>query len=288
MKPNQKSILFASLAIMAWSTVATVFKLTLEEISPLQMIFGASITSALLFRSVHHFNFKKKKYLPFSFSSFVLGLLNPLLYYIVLFSAYHILPAKIAQPINYSWPLFFVLFLAVFQKEKLRLISISGILISLVGLVIIVNEYYQSQVEWNLTGILLALASAVIWASYWLFRIRIKEEQSASLFWGFLAGAIVSGIVLIFTEDGFSFSGRSIWYCAYIGLFEMGIAFLLWQKALSLSSNKALISNLIYLSPIISLFMINKGLGEKITPGILIGLLVIISGIILQKFTSKE
>ena len=34
-----------------------------------------------------------------------LGLLNPLLYYAVLFKAYDLLPAQVAQPLNYTWAL---------------------------------------------------------------------------------------------------------------------------------------------------------------------------------------
>ena len=34
-----------------------------------------------------------------------LGLLNPVAYYLVLFKAYDLLPAQVAQPINYAWPI---------------------------------------------------------------------------------------------------------------------------------------------------------------------------------------
>ncbi len=34
-----------------------------------------------------------------------MGLLNPFLYYIVLFKAYDLLPAQQAQPLNYTWAL---------------------------------------------------------------------------------------------------------------------------------------------------------------------------------------
>lgn len=283
MKSQQRSLLYALMAVLAWSTVATAFKLALEEIAPIQLIFVASTTSAFLLLSIIYFRSGKKRFLPFSLSSFVMGLLNPILYYLVLFFAYDNLPAKIAQPINYSWPLFFVLFLMVFRKEEVKVFSFIGLLISLAGLIMIVNENYQNRAEWNSVGVLLAFLSAFIWAIYWLLRLKVKGSDSRSLFWGFLAGSVVSGIYLVFRQGGFDMSMNGILFGVYVGIFEMGITFLFWQKALKITSNRAFTSNLIYLSPIISLFIINQGLGEKITLGILAGLLLILSGIFIQR-----
>ena len=34
-----------------------------------------------------------------------MGLLNPVAYYLILFKAYTILPAQVAQPLNMIWPI---------------------------------------------------------------------------------------------------------------------------------------------------------------------------------------
>jgi drug/metabolite transporter (DMT)-like permease len=69
----------------------------------------------------------------------------------------------------------------------------------------------------------------------------------------------------------------------YIGLFEMGITFILWLKALTFSENTAKVSNLIYLSPFISLIFIRNVLGEPIFLTTIIGLSLIVTGIFLQQ-----
>jgi drug/metabolite transporter (DMT)-like permease len=70
---------------------------------------------------------------------------------------------------------------------------------------------------------------------------------------------------------------------AYIGFFEMGITFVLWLKALRLSETTAKVGNLIYLSPFLSLVFIHYLVGEEIRGATLLGLVLIIAGILLQR-----
>jgi drug/metabolite transporter (DMT)-like permease len=69
----------------------------------------------------------------------------------------------------------------------------------------------------------------------------------------------------------------------YIGLFEMGITFFVWLKALSLSDNKTKTSTIVYLFPVISLFLIAFVLGEKIIISSIVGLALILGGILYQQ-----
>ena len=70
---------------------------------------------------------------------------------------------------------------------------------------------------------------------------------------------------------------------AYVGLFELGITFLLWLKALKLSKTTAHVTSLIYLVPFLSLVLIWAVVGEQILPSSVIGLILIVAGIVLQK-----
>ena len=71
----------------------------------------------------------------------------------------------------------------------------------------------------------------------------------------------------------------------YVGLFEMGITFVLWLKALKLSKTTALIGNLVFLSPFISLIFIHFILHENILPSTFVGLVLIVIGIMLQRYS---
>jgi len=69
----------------------------------------------------------------------------------------------------------------------------------------------------------------------------------------------------------------------YVGLFEMGFAFLFWLKALQLTETTDKISNLIYISPFFSLFIIHYIAGERIFLTTITGLVLLVGGILFQK-----
>ena len=63
----------------------------------------------------------------------------------------------------------------------------------------------------------------------------------------------------------------------------MGITYILWLKALSLSRTTAQVGNLIYLSPFLSLFFIRIVVGEPIAASTVLGLALIVTGIVAQR-----
>lgn len=64
----------------------------------------------------------------------------------------------------------------------------------------------------------------------------------------------------------------------------MGITFIIWDKALQLTKKPVIVNNLIYLSPIFSLSLINLFLGEKIESPTFLGFILILGGILLQYY----
>ncbi|MCB5269410.1 MAG: EamA family transporter, partial [Candidatus Cloacimonadaceae bacterium] len=69
----------------------------------------------------------------------------------------------------------------------------------------------------------------------------------------------------------------------YVGIFEMGLTFVLWMNALQLSESTAKVSNLIFLTPFISLLFIRFTLNEPIHIATIAGLILIITSNIIQK-----
>ncbi len=61
---------------------------------------------------------------------------------------------------------------------------------------------------------------------------------------------------------------------AYIGVCEMGVAFVLWLKAMKYTDNTAKIANMIFIAPFASLVLIYFFVGEQIYPSTLIGLVI--------------
>lgn len=71
-------------------------------------------------------------------------------------------------------------------------------------------------------------------------------------------------------------------------MFEMGLTFLLWLKALRLTRNTARIANLIYLSPFLAMAFIHLLVGEEIRASSYLGLLFIVGDVLLQGNVKNE
>lgn len=288
MKQQSKAYFYALIAVLLWSTVATAFKLGLQTLSPLYLILVASAVSLVAFFVVILFQGKVGELFKVSLSglgkSALLGALNPFAYYLILFQAYSLLPAQVAQPLNMVWPIVLALLSAPLLKQKITARNLVAILISFIGVIFISSQGSLSgMANTNLTGALLALGSSLIWALFWILSVLDKRDSLFKLFWNFAFGFIYL-LITAFVFTDFSLPDpKGLPAAIYIGLFELGITFMLWMKAMQLSENNAKTGNLTFLSPFLSLIFIHFILGETIYATTFIGLVFIISGIWVQQ-----
>ncbi|MCP4551570.1 MAG: DMT family transporter [Bacteroidetes bacterium] len=283
------SYIYALTAIFFWSTMSSAFKLTLGYIDYVHLLLFTSFFSIIILFIILILQKKTNQLKQFTkkdfFSSSILGLLNPFLYYFILFKAYTLLKAQEAGTLNYSWPIVLVLLSIPLLKQKISIKSIGAIFVSFLGIIIISTEGNILSLQFtNLLGVGLAVGSAIFWALYWIFNLKDKRNEAPKLFLNFCFGFIYILITsLIITKLQFP-SKEAMLGSIYIGFFEMGLTYFLWMKALSLSYNTAKVSNLVYLSPFMALIFIHFMVGEIIMTTTIIGLIFIISGIILQKY----
>jgi len=287
-KKQTKAYFFACIAVLLWSTVATAFKIGLEKLNYSELLLYSTFFSIIIFLVILIIQ-RKIKFLfgqtaiEVIFSA-LLGLLNPFLYYLILFKAYDLLPAQEALTLNYTWAVMVVLLSIPILKQKIKLINFLALMISFAGVIMIATK--GNPISLNLSnplGVTLALSSSVIWALFWLFNLRDKRDEILKLFMNFCFGFIyILVFQLIFSNFKFN-DFNTILPAIYIGFFEMGFTFLLWLLALKYSVTTAKVSNLIYLSPFLSLIFIGLVLHERIHYSSIIGLILIISGILLQQ-----
>lgn len=280
---EKRATVFGLTAVCLWSTAATAFKLGLEELDPIQILWVACCVSTLFFGFARLFISTPSYPLKSHLYAAGLGFLNPFAYYFILFEAYLRLPAQIAQPLNYTWAITLALLAVPILKQKLTKNSILGILISYAGIFLLLTQgEFQKHEKFDLLGIILAIGSTFLWAFYWLASIRITMHPIVLMLSGFLTATPIVTLICLLGNNLPSLTFRSILIGTWIGLFEMGISFLLWRSALSHTRNAGRIGQLIFLSPFISLVLIHHFLGETIQvityialPIIVLGLLVV-------------
>jgi drug/metabolite transporter (DMT)-like permease len=286
---NRKSYYYALFTVILWSTVATAFKIALNDLDILHLLLIANLTAIISTLAILVISGKFRNIFSYSIMyhsrSLFLGFLNPYVYYLVLFKAYSLLPAQIAQPLNFTWPVVLTVMSVFLLKQKVSARSIVGIIISFAGVIFISAQGNLTIIKINNPiGIILALISAFIWSSYWIFSVKDKRDEEVKIFLNFLCSGIYIIITCIVLSDFNLMLTKGFYAAIYAGLFEMGITFIIWIKALQLSKSTAKTANLIYITPFLSLVFIHFILKEEIFITSIIGLILIVLGIIIQRF----
>jgi drug/metabolite transporter (DMT)-like permease len=292
MSHQRSAYIYASIAVFFWSTVASAFKISLRHLDVPNLLFYSSIASTIVLFTILIAQGKLRlltaqggrDYLR----SMILGFLNPFTYYLILFQAYDLLPAQEAQPLNFTWAIVLVLLSIVILKQRIGFGSILGILISYFGAFVIATRGDISGLRFsNPTGVALAVGSAVIWSLFWIYNVKDERDDVVKMFMNFGIGLLFVSIILIVTSRVVQPTIQGLTGAVYVGLFEMGVTFVLWLKALKLSRTTAQVSNLIYLAPFLSLVLIHYLVGETIRLSTIVGLVFIVSGILIQQYSTR-
>jgi drug/metabolite transporter (DMT)-like permease len=292
-RTNQsKAYLFALLTVISWSTVATAFKIALRELNYIQVLLVSNAVAMGVYGLILMLRRGRVKILPLSgrdlgFSA-AQALLNPFGYYLILFKVYSILPAQIAQPVNFIWPVVLMLLSAPLLKQPIRTTGLIALLISFAGVIVLSSQ--GNLVHFRIKeplGIALALSSSVVWSLFWIINIKDKRDDVLKLFLSALISLVFVFVLAATTGNLYFIFTKPLLPAVYIGLFEMGIPFVLWLKALQLSESTGKISNLIYLTPFLSLIFIHTILKERLFYTSLIGLGLIVAGILIQQIKKQ-
>ena len=293
MTDQKKAYAYAVVTVLFWSTVATAFKLSLAYLDVFQLLLYACITSIILLGCLIVWQGKFKRIFRYTARqntrSLIAGFLNPFLYYLILFKAYDLLPAQVAQPINYTWAITLTILSIVILKQQIGRWDVIAGIVCYAGVVVISTQGDLTTLnKVQPLGIALALVSTVIWAGYWIYDIRDDRDPVVAMFLNFLVALpMILICCLLFSSialDSFYLLSGPV----YIGVFEMGLAFVCWSMALKLAENTSKVSNLIFISPFLSLWFIHAFVGEDIYSTTYIGLALIVAGLVIQRLAERK
>ena len=283
---DRQAILLGLGAVALWSTVATAFKIALTYMSPLELIWLASLVSWALIGVLMVRQGRLGQALSQGWRTAAwAGLMNPVAYYLLLFGAYDRLPGQEAMALNYTWALAMALLAVPILGQRLTRIDILAGLIAYAGVWVIATRGAVLDVAFaDPLGVGMALASTLLWALYWLLSARDHRPPLVAQWQNFTVALPVLTLLMLL-GPGFSWLGwKGLAAGVYVGLFEMGVAFVLWQLAVHRVSRTARVSNLIFLSPPVSLLLLFLVVGEPILASTLVGLVLILGGLGLQQW----
>lgn len=286
-------MLFGLGAVLLWSTVATAFSISLTYFSPTQLLLVANLVSLafllILITLKGEFSQLLQETQKSWRASLFFGAINPFLYYLILLQAYDMLPAQEAQAINYTWAIVLSFMAVPVLKQRLKRADYLAAIACYFGVLYIATRGELSTLEFsNLIGVAFALFSTLIWAGYWLFNTKDTRPSLIGLTLNF---AFALPLILIYaaaTGELSHWDTQGLWGAVYIGLFEMGLSFVLWNRALKLTNKASQVANLIFLAPLLSIVWLSQIANEPILPSTLIGLGCILIGLFIQNSAKSK
>lgn len=290
MQKDKISYIYASLAALMWGSTAAVTKLLLNDLTNMQVLFFSTFFASAILIFICLLQGKLsiiKKYTPKDYAIFAfMGLMGVFLYRFFLQAALQLMPAQEAFIINYTWPIMVVVFAWFILKERMTGRKVLGLLLSFIGVAIVVAKGDFSVLAFSADGVLCALAGAVVYGFYSALGKRQHYDKYTSTAFFYIFSFLISAILLLSTSHVPALNLGQIGGLIWLGIFPSGLAFVFWLLALQ-HGDTAKISNIIFITPFLSLIYIYFLLGENILVSSIVGLAVIVAGILVQSTNIK-
>lgn len=289
----KKSYAFAVTTVLIWSTMAAIVKSLLNNMPDLQAL---SISSAfafifLLIVNIANQSVKNmKKYAPKDYLVMAgLGFIGLFLYSTLYYYGLSQLTSQQACVLNYLWPMMLAIFSCIVLKEKLTVMKILSLVCSFIGIIILSFGIRTEQTAGNIVaGVISCILAAVCYGLFSVLNKKADLNQNIAMMVIWLTTALCSFATGQFTEKWVPIDGAQWLGLLWLGVVIDAIAYLLWALALKNSENTAVIANIAYLTPFLSLVVSAVFLKERIEFTVVVALVFIIGGILLQSIHASK
>lgn len=274
MSEHRKGIIAIIIAALLWSTGGLFIKLI--SLDAYQLSFYRSIFSALTFVVL----FRKK---VFVFNTAIL--FNGLFYagILILFVvATKLTTAANAIFLQYTAPIYVLIFEPLILKTKLKTINVFSVIISFLGMTLFfVGEISPS----HFSGNLVALLSGICFAAFLIgIRKSSEEYRVPSIFWG---NIFIPILCLSSVYPEFNIDLKNFMMVAYLGIFQIGFAYAIFTYSIKRIEGieAALIA---MIEPVMNPIWVYFGYGEKPSPFAILGGLIILSTITIRTIITEK
>ncbi|MCR5371794.1 MAG: DMT family transporter [Clostridium sp.] len=286
MTDSKKSYLAAAAAIIIWGTLASTVKVLTGGMSDLQVLavsgwFGGFflLIWALAGDTRKYFrDYSPRDYFSMAWLGFIGLFTYSALYYYGLSQ----LSAQEACILNYLWPVTTILFSCLILKEPFTARKAVATMLSFAGIVVVMAGRGEAGRGNAAAGIAACVMAAVCYGFFSAMNKKKAMNQNITMMvvW-FVTGAAASGLCAL----------RGAWSpvtplqllgLAYLGVVVQALANLFWAVAVNRAKNTALVANLAFLVPFLSVVVSTTMLHEPLSLSALAALILIVSGILIQ------
>jgi len=204
-------------------------------------------------------------------------------YYLLLFKGLHIGPAAPAYVVNFFWAIFILPLSRIFFGERIAAKNYLAIGVSFIGVAILICQgSFTAEIS---PAYPVMLTGAVLYALYSVLNKKWAIDRMAMLCVTLAVSCMCQIVIGMLNGTIIAPGSAATWaVVAYLGCFPMGLAHLLWLKALS-GGNSAMVANLIYTAPLFNIIFMGTFTDQRMDyPSTIAGALIMIGGIVYQNY----
>ena len=283
MKPEY---LYVTIAILAWGSSATIVKFFFHGLDTNFVIAVSLFLSFLCMLLLLAVQGKLRLIRELDAKTFAkmlgIGILGVYLYNYFYQMGVTLLPAQQAFVINYLWPALIIVFSKPILGEPYTPSKLVAVLLAFLGVVAVAtNGDFSTLLGGQRLGILFSLLAAICYGVY--SPLAKKQTYDPDLALMIIFGVTAVWCFLLSLHSGTACMPTAFQWVGLVlfGVIVNALAYMFWVKALA-RGNTAIMSNLIYLTPVVSLVFTHVVLGEEITFWSVFGLVLICIGAVVQ------
>ncbi len=283
-----KALIYALACVVSWAFIPVVARFGQQSLDNYQFLFWSSLLSFIVLLTITIVAGKFNgfwKYKPIDWVvSIILGFLGSFLYYILLYFGYAHAKGLEVLALQYTWPVFIVVFSIALLKERLTKSLIISSILGFIGVLIVLTKgnftnIYLGDVK---TDLVVLLAASV----FGLFSVLSKKVnyESYTVTTIFFASATLFSLLAMNYFSTFVIPTTSSLIPLVInGAIINGISYVLWLLALK-NAKASYVAQFVFLTPVLAALLIVLFFHETFTPIYLIGMsLVVGAGLVAQK-----
>lgn len=282
MSSKTKAIIYVLICVVVWSLAPVVAKIGQTSLDNHQFLFWSSIVSFVVLLASTVITKKVKNFSAYKiidwFNIIFLGFLGTYLFYILLYFGYANAQGLEVLVLQYTWPIFIVLFSVFILKEKLTLHRILAIFFGFIGVMLILTKgnFNQIHLENYFVDILVIIGAL----GFGLFSVLSKkiDLEPYTMSTAYFGVAIIASFISMLWFSNFSLPTKDAIIPILVnGIFVNGFSYTFWIKALK-NAKASFIAPFIFLTPVLAAFYLIIFFKEPFLPVYGFGLVAVIIG----------
>lgn len=297
---NPKYLVIATILLWSLGPLLTRLISLSSQLLSLDILFFFTLVFFLIVTILHYKSTFPAKLKRITFAFLFFGLFGYFFYYLGLVQSFHFFNSA-SEPaiLNYTFPLFTVLFTEIWfgrklkRKKEIRMIEYSGVLVGFLAVIVLATkgDIVGLQIT-NVPAIVWGLSAGIAYAVFSVYSSTVKtEDHDIFLLAGIFSSLIFAVIISVSEIHAIQQVTQTAFLAnAVLALVINGFGYLAWTRANRLAKEKNIsissVASLLFILPVLGLIIVSLTLHETalLQPYFLISLGgIILSSLFCQK-----